>query len=93
MTLSPATKKALKAQAHHLEPVILIGQKGITHTLLQEIDVTLEHHELIKIRIQQGDKELREEFALKIADALNAEYIAHIGRVLIFYRKKKENNS
>lgn len=90
MTLSSATKKALKAQAHHLEPVILIGQKGITPALLQEIDLTLEHHELIKIRAQQGDKTLREEFALKIADALNAEHIAHVGRVLVFYRKAKD---
>jgi RNA-binding protein len=90
MSLTPSAKKALKAKAHHLEPVILIGQKGITPSLIQEIDIALEHHELMKIRVQQGDKELREQFALQIAEALNAEYIAHIGRVLVFYRKKKD---
>jgi len=93
MSLSAIAKKALKAKAHHLEPVVLIGQKGITPSLLQEIDIALEHHELMKIRAQQGDKELREQFAAQITEALNAEYIAHIGRVLVLYRKKKENNS
>lgn len=91
MPLTPAAKKAFKAQAHHLEPVVLVGQKGITPNLLQEIDTALEHHELMKVRVQQGDKEQREQFALEIAETLNAEYIAHIGRVLVFYRKKKDN--
>lgn len=90
MPLSTTTKKTLKAKAHHLEPVVLIGQKGITPSLLQEIDIALEHHELMKIRVQQGDKEQREMFALQIAEALGAEYIHHVGRVLIFYRKKKD---
>lgn len=90
MSLSSSEKKSLKAKAHSLEPVILIGQKGITPSLLQEIDLTLEHHELIKIRIQQGDKALREEFALKICGAINAEAIAHIGRVLVLYRKQTQ---
>lgn len=89
MTLSATEKKALQSKAHHLNPVILIGQRGITPSLLQEIDLALEHHELMKIRVQQGDKELREHFALEISQALNAEYIAHIGRVLVVYRKKK----
>ncbi len=92
MSLSSSTKKALKAQAHHLNAVILIGQKGITPALLQEIDIALEHHELMKIRVQQGDKELREQFAQEIATELTAEYIAHIGRVLVFYRKSTKNN-
>lgn len=91
MSLSAAAKKNLKSKAHHLEPVVLIGQKGITPGLLQEIDLALEHHELMKIRVQQGDKEQREAFALEIAETLGAEYIHHVGRVLIFYREKKED--
>lgn len=90
MTLSNKTQKSLKAKAHHLEPIILIGQKGITPNVLEEINIALEYHELIKIRVQQGDKLCREGFALEIAEKLNAHFIAHLGRVLIFYRKKKE---
>lgn len=93
MSLSAIAKKALKAKAHHLSPVILIGQKGITPNLIQETEIALEHHELIKVKIQQGDKELCEGFAAQIANATKAEFIAKIGRVLVFYRKKKENNS
>lgn len=89
MTLSLATKKALKAKAHHLEPVILIGQKGLTPALFQELDIALEHHELLKVKIQQGDKEQCESFATEIAETSGAEFVAKIGRVLVFYRQKK----
>ncbi|MBP9726476.1 MAG: ribosome assembly RNA-binding protein YhbY [Gammaproteobacteria bacterium] len=91
MSLSSVAKKALKAKAHHLDPVILIGQKGLTPALFQEIEIALEHHELIKIKIQQGDKETCEGFAAQIATTAAAEFIAKIGRVLVFYRKKKED--
>lgn len=91
MSLSAITKKALKAKAHHLEPVILVGQKGVTPNLLQETDIALEHHELIKIKIQQGSQEVCDDFATQIAEATQAEFIAKIGRVLIFYRKKKQS--
>lgn len=90
MSLSAIAKKALKAKAHHLNAVILIGQKGITPSLLQEIDIALEHHELLKIKIQQGSKEVCTDFATQIASATKAEFITIIGRVLVFYRKKKE---
>lgn len=90
MSLSAITKKALKAKAHHLEPVILIGQRGLTSALFQELDIALEHHELLKVKIQQGDKELCESYAAQIAKTSGAEFIAKIGRVLVFYRKKKD---
>ncbi len=90
MSLSAIAKKALKAKAHHLDPVILIGQKGLTSALFQEIEIALEHHELIKIKIQQGSKELCEGFATQIATTTEAEFISKIGRVLVFYRKRKD---
>lgn len=88
--LTSSEKKAFKAKAHALQPVILIGHKGLTTQVLQEISLALEQHELIKIRVQVGDKILRETTALNIAEHLHAEYIAHIGRVLIVYRKQQE---
>lgn len=90
MSLSAVAKKALKAKAHHLEPVILVGQKGLTPALFQELDIALEHHELLKVKIQQGDKEQCESFAAEIAETSGAEFIAKIGRVLVFYRQKTE---
>ncbi|MES2204935.1 MAG: ribosome assembly RNA-binding protein YhbY [Pseudomonadota bacterium] len=93
MSLSTIAKKALKAKAHHLDPVIMVGQKGITPNLIQETEIALEHHELIKVKIQQGSQEVCDDFATQIAHATKAEFIAKIGRVLVFYRKKKELNS
>lgn len=91
MSLSSIAKKALKAKAHHLDPVILVGQKGITPNLIQEIEIALEHHELIKIKIQQGSQEVCQDFATQIANTTHADFIAKIGRVLVFYRKKKDS--
>jgi len=91
MSLSAVAKKALKAKAHHLDPVILIGHKGITPNLLQEVEIALEHHELIKVKAQQGSKEVCTDFATQIAEATASELISIIGRVLILYRKKKED--
>lgn len=93
MSLSTTAKKALKAKAHHLDPIILVGQKGLTPALFQELDLALEHHELLKVKIQQGDKELCENYAKEIEKTSGADFVAKIGRVLIFYRKKKETQS
>lgn len=90
MSLSTTAKKVLKAKAHHIDPVILIGQKGLTPALFQELDIALEHHELLKVKVQQGDKELCENFAAEIVEKSSAEFVAKIGRVLVFYRQKKE---
>lgn len=93
MSLSAVAKKALKAKAHHLDPIILIGHKGITPSLLQEIEIALNHHELLKVKAQQGSKEVCTDFATKIIAATSAELISIIGRVLVLYRKNHEKTS
>ena len=92
-SLSQDQKRALKAKAHHLEPVVIIGQKGVTEALLAEVDIALRDHELIKVKANQHDKETCETFATQIADGLRASFIARIGKVLIFFRKSNKKRA
>lgn len=90
--LSPKEKKALKSKAHHLNPIIIIGQNGLTQPVLDEVEIALEHHELIKIKANQHDKEDCEAYAAEICQNLNAEFIGRIGKTLIIYRKSTNKN-
>jgi RNA-binding protein len=82
--------KELGTQVHKLKPVVLIGNKGLTETVLAEIDASLEHHELIKIRIAGGDREYREQIIQDVCSKQNAILIKQIGHVFAIYRKKRE---
>lgn len=87
MTLSVKEKKALKAKAHHLNPIIIVGQKGLTQSVIAETEIALEHHELIKIKANQHSKEDCEAYADQLCESLSAEYIGRIGKTLIIFRK------
>lgn len=82
--------KTLKANAHHLKPIVRLGVKGLTPEVLQEIDQALAHHELMKIKISSTDKDLRKELAQNIALELKATLISQIGSIVVLYRMKKE---
>ena len=86
--LSPAERRALRARAHSLHPVIMIGNAGLTPTVLQEIDIALKSHELIKIRVLGEDRALREKMIGEICLALDASPVQHIGKMLVIYRPR-----
>ncbi len=81
-------KKRLKQAAHHLKPVVRIGQKGVTEALIREMDGRLDHHELIKVHIAAGGREDRAAVARQLAAATKAELVHGIGKVFIFYRRR-----
>jgi len=89
MTIDQKKKKALKAQAHHLKPIIRIGQKGITENLLLETEQALEIHELLKIHIANDDRDARCEAAQHIAKVTESEIINQIGKTFTLFRRKK----
>ena len=89
-TLSPIERRALKAQAHALDPVVMIGDQGLTPSVILEIERNLKAHELIKVRASTGDREARESWLHEICLALHASPIQHIGKMLIIWRKKPE---
>ena len=82
--------KSLKARAHHLKPVVMIGAAGLTKAVLREIDTALTAHELIKVRAAAEDREQRRGMADTIAGSLEARFVQSIGHVLVFYRKRPE---
>jgi putative YhbY family RNA-binding protein len=91
LTLTPAEKKALKAQAHALDPVVLIGDKGLTPNIIKEIDMSLNAHSLIKVRVAGDDREARLEYAQVICEETGAFLVQHIGKLLVLFRPKIEN--
>ncbi len=82
-------KKSLKAQAHHLKPVVLLGAKGLTEAVVAETDIALNAHELIKVKINGAEKEDRIEMANNLCEQLEAKLVQMIGNTAIIYRKNK----
>ena len=80
----------LKARAHSLEPVVLIGNKGLTDEVVTEVDRALTTHELIKVRAPGLDREARETAFQSLCERTAAEPVQHIGKVFVLYRKKPE---
>jgi len=87
-TLSPAERQALKARAHRLDPVVMIGERGLTPAVLAEVDRALAGRDLIKIRVSGGDGDTRERFLGEICAATDASPVQHIGRILVVYRAR-----
>lgn len=90
MALNPKQKQFLKAQAHSLNPVVMLGNDGLSEAVIKEIASSIDHHELIKVKLNAGEG--RKDQAQSAADAVNAELIATIGRIAILFKQKKENS-
>ncbi|SJM96409.1 ribosome assembly RNA-binding protein YhbY [Crenothrix polyspora] len=83
-------KKKFKAQAHALNPVVMIGHAGFTAAVLAEIEIALNSHELIKIRIR-AEREERKLISEKICQDSGATLIQAIGQIVVVYRPKPKN--
>ena len=88
--LTPAQRKDHRAEAHHLNPVVMIGTDGLTEGVKKEIDAALTSHGLIKVRVQSDDRPGREEMFRALAEELDAAPIQHIGKLLVFWRPVPE---
>ena len=89
LTLSVAQRTALKARAHSINPTVIIGNAGLTPSVLNEISRTLKSHELIKIRVMSDDREAREAMLKEICTQLNAGAVQHIGKILVIYQPQE----
>lgn len=85
--LTSLQKRALKQQAHHLKPVVLLGQHGLTDAVLAAIEEALEAHELIKIQLAGVEREQLDAIQQAICQPMNAEVICCLGHKLVIYRK------
>lgn len=84
--LSEKQKRHLKALAHPRKPVIIVGNAGITETLIKELDATLEHHELIKVRVNAIDRLEREALIRVLCEESGSQLVQRIGHIAVLYR-------
>ena len=89
--LSPTQRRSLRAAAHHLNPVVSISQKGLTPSVLAEIDRCLKAHELIKLRLYGIERENREALFTEICTALDCAQVQHIGNLLVLWRENPKD--
>ena len=95
--LTPAQRKVHRAEAHHLSPVVMIGNDGLSAAVKKETNAALNSHGLIKIRVLGDDRVVREEMYQTLAEELSAAPIQHIGKLLVLWRPileiKKERSA
>ncbi len=84
--LTPSQRKDKRADAHHLDPVVLIGGDGVTPAVVKEIDAALNAHGLIKVRVFSDERDTRATYFVTLADTLGAAPIQHIGKLLVLWR-------
>jgi RNA-binding protein len=84
--LTPAQRKERRADAHHLDPVVMIGSDGLTEAVRKEVDAALTAHGLIKVRVFSDERATRETIFAALADELSAAPIQHIGKLLVLWR-------
>jgi RNA-binding protein len=88
--LSAAERKELKARAHKLEPIVLIGSKGVSEDVVKEVDRALRTHELIKVRAASLEREDRDGALKMLCERTGAQAVQSIGKVFVMYRKRDD---
>lgn len=84
--LTPAQRKEKRGEAHHLDPVVMIGADGLTPAIVKETDAALKAHGLIKVRMFSDDRTTREAALAQLSDELSAAPVQHIGKLLVLWR-------
>lgn len=90
LNLTPSQRRALRADAHHLSPVVSIGQDGLTEAVIREADAALKAHGLIKARLFCDDRSQREAMLETLCGRLDAAPVQHIGKLLVLWRPKPD---
>ena len=90
LNLTPAERSELRSQAHGLNPVVMIGESGLTPAVVKETDAALKAHGLIKVRVFGDDRDARLSDYEALCEQLGAAPVQHIGKLLVLYRPKQE---
>jgi len=89
MSSQALDNRQLRAIAHKLKPVVTVAQKGLSETVHKEIDQALSRHELIKVKIVVGDRDLRKEIAMEMCEQTRSELVQSIGNVVVLFRSAR----
>ena len=93
MNLTNEQQKYLRKLAHNLEPVIWVGQNGLTDNVIDELESALNHHELVKVRVRTGERDLRNQVTIDITNKTNAIVVQKIGNTITLFRRNTEKPS
>jgi RNA-binding protein len=93
MSLSPEQRREYRGIAHNLKPVIIVGDKGLSEGLQEELERALNDHELIKVKVASTDREVRQEAITELCKASGAELVQTIGKIAVILRRAKKPNS
>lgn len=89
--LNVKQRKHLKGLAHHLKPVVTIGARGLTAAVIEELDQSIAHHELMKVKLPAGEKAEREALLAAVCEAISAAPVALVGRTGILFRAAEKS--
>lgn len=89
MPINASQKRFLRGRTHHLNPVVMIGEKGLSENVMTELESALDHHELIKVKLRT-DRETRVALIEQISEQCRAELVHKIGQVACFYRRNPD---
>ncbi len=92
MPLNERLTRDLRTRGHALKPVVNAGNAGVTESVQRELDLSLEHHELMKVRISSGDRKTRSKIIQRLCDITHAELVQTIGHIALIYRPRKDRN-
>ena len=92
MSLSPEQRREYRAIAHNLKPVIIVGDKGLSEGLQEELERALNDHELIKIKVANQDRDARQDAITALCQSSGAELVQTIGKIAVILRRAKKPN-
>lgn len=92
MALSQDQKKRFRSIAHHLKPVVMIADKGLSEGVMAELERALEDHELIKLKINVAERDDKQLIIAEVVEQTGAELVQTIGKVAVLYRPAKKQN-
>lgn len=90
--LTKSQIKFLRGIGHNINPMLMVGQNGITESVMEELEKTLEHHEILKIKLSVGDRTVRQEIIQHILQKTGAALVQSIGKTCLIYRKSEESD-
>ena len=92
MSQSAFDKKQLRAMGHKLKPVVTIAGNGLSESVCEEVNRALNDHELIKIKLQVGDRDARQQLSAELCEKTQAELVQTIGAMILILRRTKQPN-
>ena len=93
MNLSESQKKYLRGRGHDLKPLIIVGDAGLSESLLAEYKSTLDHHELIKVKVRAGDRESRDAMIAQLCDHHSTSLVQRVGNIALIYRPNHDKKA